>query len=234
MRPQKWLKKEKKMEKTINKKKIREMTILAMFIAIIAVLALVPGMGFFVIGGISISYVHPVVMIGGVLLGKALGRKAGIILGTAMGVCSLIASFYIISHFNNVFNYPWVSVLPRFLFGLIIYDVTNFFCKIIKKRILAYMVSFFLLSIIHSLLVLPLLFISYPLYYGATPFAEMMAMFSGENQVMAGILFISGIVLVEAVFSGIVGSVVADRLQHFLDREENEPITKEEDNAGID
>ncbi|MFA7144253.1 MAG: ECF transporter S component [Candidatus Izemoplasmatales bacterium] len=224
------------MEKLVksNSQKIREMTILAMFIAIIAVLALVPGMGFFVVGPISISYVHIIVMIGGVFLGKVLGRKAGMILGTAMGICSLIASFYMIAHFNNVFNYPWVSVLPRFLFGIVIYDVTNIFKKVIKKRIFAYIVSFFLLSVIHSLLVLPLLFVSYPLYYGATPFAEMLAMFSGKAEVMTGILVISGIVLVEAVFSGIVGGVVTDRLQHYLDREEDTPKSKEEDNAGID
>ena len=103
------------------------------FIAIIAVLGLVPNglggtIGFIKVGPtIEVTIVHIPVLIGATLL----GRRNGIILGLAFGVISNIAAFVYASPF---FVYPWVAILPRFVFGLLIYGVLKFFVKIIKKR----------------------------------------------------------------------------------------------------
>jgi len=86
-----WLGKGKIMKKTISKREqTRQMTILAMFIAIVAVLGLVPNglggtLGFIKIAPtIEATIIHIPVLIGAALL----GRKFGIYLGLAFGVIS--------------------------------------------------------------------------------------------------------------------------------------------------
>ena len=141
------------------------MTILAMFIAIVAVLGLVPNglggtIGFIKIApNLEATIIHIPVLIGGALL----GRRQGLYLGIAFGVISNIAAFI---YFSPLFVYPWVAVLPRLIFGLIIYDVTRFFVKITKNKIVGVGISFMLLTLIHTLMVLTMMFTSYSMVFG--------------------------------------------------------------------
>ncbi|MDD4184587.1 MAG: ECF transporter S component [Candidatus Izemoplasmatales bacterium] len=197
------------MEKKVrsNKERTREMTILAMFIAIIAVLGLVPnGMGG-AIGFIKITsnmeatIIHIPVLIGAALL----GRKIGIYLGLAFGVVSLIAAFI---YSSPLFYYPWVSVLPRIIFGLLIYDVVKFFMRVIKSRYLALAVSFFLLTVIHTLLVLPMLWTSFAMVFGFDSLGEAFIPYLTA-------LNASGVPItapVEAVLAAVVGATIVIRL----------------------
>ncbi|MFA5466501.1 MAG: ECF transporter S component [Candidatus Izemoplasmatales bacterium] len=197
------------MEKKVrsNKERTREMTILAMFIAIIAVLGLVPnGMGG-AIGFIKITanmeatIIHIPVLIGAALL----GRKIGIYLGLAFGLVSLIAAFI---YSSPLFYYPWVSVLPRIIFGLLIYDVVKFFMRVIKSRYLALAVSFFLLTVIHTLLVLPMLWTSFAMVFGFDSLGEAFIPYLTA-------LNASGVPItapVEAVLAAVVGATIVIRL----------------------
>ncbi|MFA5006079.1 MAG: ECF transporter S component [Candidatus Izemoplasmatales bacterium] len=201
-----------------NKERIRELTLLAIFIAIIAVLGLVPsfGLGSSSLGFIRIApnieatIIHIPVLIGGALL----GRKMSIYLGLAFGVVSLIAAFI---YSSPLFVYPWVSVLPRLAFGFLIYDVTRFFLRIIKNRHLAYGVSFLVLTVIHTLLVLSMLWTSFAIYMD-------MGLFESFLPYLAWLVYVLVPVsaAIEAGIAAVVGAVVAVRLRAYLDNRAEE------------
>jgi len=207
-----------------NKKKVREMTLLAMFIAIIAVMAFVPYLGFITIGAISATIIPIPVLIGGVLL----GRKDGIILGLTFGVVSLIRGAMSVN-FDYLFIFPWVSVLPRFIFGLLIYDTYQIIKKIFRIQILSLVIAFFLLSMIHSLLVLPMLVTTFPIVLGSpslqgivggdnVTFIQSIDSFRAVMGLIFGILISNSIV--EALLAASIGAIVTDRLLVFLNRKE--------------
>lgn len=215
-----------------NKQKIREMTILAMFIAIIAIMGFIPNLGFITIGLISYTIIPIPVLIGGVLL----GRKSAIWLGLAFGVVSMIRGATS-AGFDYLFIFPWVSVLPRFIFGLVIYDIYRFFLKVIRIRFVALVVSFFILSMIHSLLVLPMLVTAFPIILGNANMgsivgSEVLAFISDSSSLSASIKLIFGILisnsLIEALLAASIGSIIADRLIAFRLLDTNNMETGEE------
>lgn len=212
-----------------KKERIREMTILAMFIAIIVVMGFVPWLGFIPIFGISATLIHIPVLIGAVLL----GRKNGMILGLAFGLVSLIRGATS-GGFDFIFIFPWVSVLPRFIFGLIIYDVYHLFLKLIKNRLVALMVSFFILSMIHSVMVLPMIVTTFPVILNNGSFSEIVgagnvAWIQDNSTLGAMMKWIWGVLsfnsLIEAVLAALIGGVVADRLLKYL-KINNNPVVK--------
>ncbi len=208
--------------KLSKKERTREMTIIAMFIAIIALLGLVPsGLGSSTLGFIKIApnieatIIHIPVLIGAVLL----GRKMGLYLGLAFGVIANIAAFIYASPF---FVYPWVAIIPRLIFGLLIYDVTRLFLKFIKNKYLGVAVSFFVLTIIHTLLVLALLWTSFTMVMeyeslGAA-FKPYLAFLVLYNIPLASVI--------EAALAAVIGGTVVIRLAQFLNKEEY--LNKEE------
>ncbi len=220
------------MENTSNTNKnrlhTRSMTILAMFIAIILVMTFVPYLGYIQIPNFpSILLIHIPVLIGGAIL----GRNAGMILGLVFGIGSLLKALYS-PGLDYLFIFPWVSVLPRFIFGLLIYDVTRFFRKIINPRWLAISVSFVLLTIIHTLLVVPLLFSAFPLAFGIniadTVGTANLDWITANNSlagffaVLGGIFTSNGII--EAVLAGSIGAVVADRIIVFREKTDDSEV----------
>lgn len=196
------------------------MTILAMFIAIITVMAFVPQLGFITIFAVSATLIHIPVLIGGALL----WRKGGLILGLAFGVVSLIRGA-MSGGFDYLFIFPWVSVLPRLIFGLLIYDVYRLFNKIIKVRIVALAVSFLILSLIHSLMVLPMMVATFPLVISNASMAEIIgaeniAYMQSIDSTGLALKLIWGILIsnsiIEALLAAVIGSIVCDRLIQYL------------------
>jgi uncharacterized membrane protein len=111
--------------------RVSEMTFLAMFIAIIAVMSFVPWLGFITIGGVAITIIHIPVLIGAIFGGK----KVGIILATTFGVFSMIRAFMTPDAFNVFFQNPLVSILPRFLFGVSIWYIYTGLYRFLKPVI---------------------------------------------------------------------------------------------------
>lgn len=226
MRPLKeWLGKGKTMaevkEQKSKRQVIREMTILAMFIAIIVVMGFVPWLGFIPLFGVSATLIHIPVLIGGTLL----GRKNSVILGLVFGLVSFARAFTS-GGLDYVFIFPWVSILPRFILGLIIYDVVRFFRKIIKVRILAFGVAFFVLTLIHTLMVVPLMVSTFPIVLGnpdmssivgsaGTGFMNTLNSFGAIMKIIWVVLISNGII--EAGLAAVIGGIVADRLVFYLD-----------------
>jgi len=197
------------MKTTLSKReKTREMTILAMFIAIIAILGLVPSplgttLGFYRVGQVEATIIHIPVLVGGALFGK----KFSIYLGLAFGVISMLAAFLYSPVF---FIYPWASILPRLAFGFVIIYVVDFFLKIIKNKYISLAISFFLLTLIHAIFTLSMLFTVFPMVLELP--------FNGETfsyyllfwlPLYAGFPWIT---LIEAVMAGIVGGTIIVRL----------------------
>lgn len=198
-----------------NRERTREMTILAMFIAIIAVLGLVPNglggtIGFIKIApNMEATIIHIPVLIGAALL----GRKFGIYLGLAFGIISNIAAFI---YASPLFYYPWVAILPRFIFGLLIYDVTRMFMRIIKNKYAAVGISFFLLTLLHTVMVLSLAWTSYTMVFGFATLKEALTPYL-TLLVAINVPWVS---LIEAATAGIVGSVIVIRLARYLKKPE--------------
>jgi len=226
-----------------NKKKVREMTLLAMFIAIVIVMGFIPYLGYItILGTSSVTLIHIPVLIGAVIM----GRKGGIILGLTFGVTSFLRALTSVG-LDYIFIFPWVSILPRFIFGLIIYDVYRFFLKLLKGRLLALVISFGLLTIIHTLMVLPLMISAFPLALnlpsvssvvnsggeGLLDFMRGTSSISTIMTVILGVLVSNGII--EAAIAASVGAIVADRLIAILKKEEVGPDDEGvEDIASID
>lgn len=98
----------------------------ALFLALFAILSYVPYIGYITIGPISFTTMHILVLVGAMLFGK----KKGALFGLFMGVFSLLVSLQYPGTVNYLFLNPFVSILPRVLFGLI----SGVIFDILKKR----------------------------------------------------------------------------------------------------
>jgi len=203
-----------------KREQTRQMTILAMFIAIIAVLSLVPNgangtLGYIKIAGnLEATIIHIPVLIGAALM----GRKFGIYLGLAFGVLSNIAAFL---YASPMFYYPWVAILPRFIFGLLIYDFTRFFVRIIKNKFVALGTSFFLLTLIHTLMVLPLMWTGFALAFNFNLFEAV-----GPYLSMLVTYLVPLAAFIEMILAAVVGSILVVRLSQSVDIPSSKYILK--------
>jgi len=95
------------------KKDIRRFVLAAIFAAIIVVMTVVPYTGYINYGGIEITTLHIVVILGAVFLGPAYGA----FLGGVWGVTCLLRAFT--NPLWVMFTNPMISVVPRILVGLV-------------------------------------------------------------------------------------------------------------------
>ncbi len=193
---------------------VSQMTEDAAIIAIIIVMGFVPQFGYIqVVPGISLTLLHLPVLLGA----YRSGWKRGLFYGIAFGVTSWIQALQSATGLNAFFIYPWVSVLPRALFGFLAGLIFAFLKKgnkLYKNGIAVAAVSF-LLTILHTVLVFADLFIFYP--------TKMVAFFSGNSQIANGIMIgVTGILalgclgeaLLGAIFTPIVGKALSRISKH--------------------
>lgn len=144
----------------INKKiyngfmKNKDLTTLAMLIAITVLLGIVPNIGIIQIGVVSLTILHIPVIIASLLLGV----KGGFITGLCFGLTSLyVASTRAVSPVDLLFVNPLISVVPRLLFGLI----SGLIGELLKKNTKDVINGLygFVSTIIHTVLVYASLFI---------------------------------------------------------------------------
>jgi uncharacterized membrane protein len=162
------------------------------------------------------TIIHIPVLIGAALL----GRKFGIYLGLAFGVISNIAAFI---YGSPLFYYPWVAILPRFIFGLLIYDVTMFFVKITKNKLIGTGISFFVMTLLHTLMVLTMMLTSYSMVFGSGNIIE-------DFIPYVTLLFVLNVPwasLIEMTIAAIVGGIIVVRLSKYLSYSENSAYSEE-------
>lgn len=143
----------------MRREQIYDLTLTAMFLAIILVMAFVPYLGFIpspFIPGVSLTLIHIPVIIGGIIL----GRKKSWLLGTFFGLMSLVLAFLRPQGpVDEIFHNPLVSVLPRIIFGIVIFEIYNLLSKLIKVKAVNVAITMVVSSLIHTLLVIVMLYL---------------------------------------------------------------------------
>lgn len=136
--------------------KTKQLTYNALIIAIIAVMALVPGLGLFTFGAVSITILHVPVIIAALLL----GGKSAIIASVAFGVSTmLVAMTRGVTPIDALFVNPVVSVLPRLMFGLVLAGLVTLFSKFSIKATYSDVIVAVVGTIAHTVFVLTILFL---------------------------------------------------------------------------
>ena len=140
---------------------IRTITIHSMFIALIAIMGLVPFLGFLPIGaGVSITLIHLPVLLGAILL----STRSATLFGLSFGLVSLLVVLTNPAPLPTdlFFLNPLISVLPRIIFGFFA-GITLTFAKQVKGplpiRWMAISVGSLIATIVHTVLVLSILWI---------------------------------------------------------------------------
>jgi len=99
----------------MKKNEIQDLTLTAVFSAIIIVMIFVPQVGFITFGAASLTLIHIPVLIGVFLLPKKYSILLGFIFGIGSLVKAVIAPTGVL---DPLFVIPWISVLPRVLFAI--------------------------------------------------------------------------------------------------------------------
>ncbi|HRY77423.1 MAG TPA: ECF transporter S component [Candidatus Izemoplasmatales bacterium] len=230
--------------------RIREITILAMFSAIILAMVFVPYLGLITLFGIpSITLIHIPVLIGGAML----GRKQGAFLGLVFGMGTLIRATYS-AGFDYLFIFPWVSVIPRVIFGFLAHDVYRgllaFFrwmagkrkaMWLFRQRLTALVFAFAVLTALHTAMVVPMMVFTFPLALGNASIGELvggdtLSIMEANGGFRGILIFLQSIFItngaIEILLAASAGAVVADRLIHFREKADSEG--GDTDHAGID
>ena len=145
---------------------------LSLFIAIIALMAFIPFLGYIPLGFSRATIVHIPVILGSIILGP----KNGAILGFVFGLTSFLVAtftpditafaftpFYSIGNIHGNFFSLIICFVPRILVGIVPYYIYNFLCKLIQKenykQTLALCISGIIGSLTNTLLVMNLIFL---------------------------------------------------------------------------
>lgn len=196
-----------------NKNSVYQMTEDAAIISIIIVMGFVPQFGYImIVPGLSLTLIHIPVLIGA----YRGDWKRGLLYGLVFGVTSWIQAIQNAAGLNAFFVYPWISVLPRVLFGFFAGLCFSFFKKrnkLYRNGLLIAAISFFL-TLLHTGLVFGSLFLFYP--------SEMISYFSLSGSIGNGIVLgVTSILLlgcvgeatIGAIFTPIVGKTLARLLR---------------------
>ena len=97
----------------VEREKLVKLVLTAMFCAIIIAMTFIPYLGYIVYGGLSITTLHVVVILGAVILGPVRGT----VLGLVWGVTCLIYAAMNGTADAAIFLDPRISVIPRIIVG---------------------------------------------------------------------------------------------------------------------
>ncbi|MBR3674553.1 MAG: ECF transporter S component [Bacilli bacterium] len=180
---------------------VKDIAIDAIFVGIIAVMTFVPMVGMIAINSVvSFTLLHLPVVLGAYLF----GWRKGLVLGVAMGVCSMLKAIIApTGALDPLFVWPWISVLPRALFGYLsglFFDLLHKNSKLYGNPLIVGLLSF-AFTVMHTVFVFGSLFIFFPnetygLLSSESPFA-------GGITVFVAIIILFGM-LGEATLAGIV------------------------------
>lgn len=196
----------------MQNKKIKDMVIYALFIALIGVASFTP-IGFVPLVGVSITTLHVFVLIMAFLTGK----KGGLVAGLAFGIFSLIRALVMPNAITDlIFINPIVSVLPRAIFGFLAgltSDILNkkYGNQLVKKTLLI-AISAVILTFIHTAMVLPLMYLFAPLVDGLENFWQENAFLTMFGAVMVANGFL------EMIFAGVITPLCVVPLAKVMER----------------
>ncbi|HKL73158.1 MAG TPA: ECF transporter S component [Candidatus Onthovivens sp.] len=140
-----------------NKKLIKNITIDAIFLAIFILFTFVPYLGFYQIGIISFTIIHVFVLIGAMVFGV----KKATLFGFFFGILSLLKAIMYPGTLDFLFINPFISVLPRVLFGFLSGLLFDYLRKIPNKKTYygLCVAGAALMTLVHTTLTLTCLFV---------------------------------------------------------------------------
>lgn len=202
----------------MNRKKNKRFALLALFIAIELLLAIVPALGFIPLGIINATTLHIPVILAGVIL----GCKEGALMGLLFGIISVIkntiepsATSFLFTPFIEIggisgnFSSLIIAIIPRILCG---YLAGVFYHKVFKniKTSTNSFISSVLASLINTILVLTLTYIFFASKYAqATNIA-----YSQVITALCAVVFTNGIC--ESIIAGIICAPINKASKHIL------------------
>lgn len=198
--------------------KVLDMAYLALLIAIMLILGLVPFLGFIPLGFASVTILHLPVIVAVLYFDWKMATLSGL----AFGLISWIVALWRPTQpLDPFFQNPLISVLPRVLFGLFASLLYTSLKKWIKNRHLHDIVSALLASFIHSVLVLALLA---SIYYGQVTEAG-----TFKAAVMAALVTLGTASVLEALAAALIAPPIANALRAVNHKEETLNIIEIED-----
>ncbi len=140
-----------------NRKTLLNISVSALFLALIIAFSYIPNLGYITIGPISFTTIHIIVLIGAMIFGK----WKGALFGLYFGLFSLLVSLNYPTTINYLFINPFVSVLPRVLFGFISGAIFDFLRKRSDKKLFLTVCAPIagILTIFHTFLTLSSLYV---------------------------------------------------------------------------
>lgn len=125
----------------------RGLAFMGLMLAVTIIMDLTP-LGAIPLGPISATVIHIPTIITGVVLGPI----SGLIMGTSLGIISLIhAATRPMTLLDPLFINPLVSILPRMFIGVVAYYVYILFKKLISKETAKNSISTFLAGVLGSM-----------------------------------------------------------------------------------
>jgi uncharacterized membrane protein len=189
---------------------------LALFGAIIIIMAFTPFIGYIPLGFTKATIIHIPVIIGSIILGP----KRGAILGFIFGLTSLINNtinptltsfvftpFYSLGEANGNFLSLVVCFVPRILVGIVPYYVCKLCSKIKINKSLSYILAGICGSLTNTILVMNMIYLFFGESYGAVQGTAKNALYS----VILSVITINGIP--EAIVAAIITVFIVKALQ---------------------
>lgn len=200
------------MKKSKNTKFI---TLMGVLLAIEIIMAFTP-LGFVPLGFTKATTIHIPVVIGAIFLGPL----AGIILGGAFGILSIIINTvspaltsFVFSPFitiggaqGNIWSLV-IALVPRMLIGIVAYYSYKWVSKIDKTKVIAYATAGVVGSLTNTVLVMSGIYIFFGQQYAAAKEVTFEALFG----VIMGIIGVNGIP--EAIVAAIIVAIVCKVLK---------------------
>lgn len=170
-------------------RKTKELAFGSMIMAIILLMALVPGIGYIKINLVDVTLIHIPVLVGAMTFKD---KKLALIAGTTFGVSSwLVAMFRPMGPIDLVFRNPLVSILPRILFALLAYYLYKYLSEKMKKEYPAQIISIVIATAFHTILVVTMLY-----FFGRNIFEDTLV------NILIGVITLNG--WIEIVLAAIV------------------------------
>ena len=188
---------------TQQREKTRSLVEMALFMAIIVVLAVTP-LGYIPLGFMNATTVHIPVIIAGIVL----GWKKGAFCGFVFGLTSFINATFLFTPFKP-FGNGWslvIAFVPRILIGVVAFFVFKALFNVTKKKSISMFLAGVAGSMTNTILVMGMAYLFF-----AEPYAEKTNIaVEGVLKAVATVMVVNGIP--EAVIAGIIASAVCAAL----------------------
>ena len=203
-----------------SRKKTKFLVLLTMFCSIQVVLMLTP-LGYIPLGPVRATTMHIPVILAGILLGVKGGAITGLVFGLSSVIINTITPtitsfvftpFYSLGEYHGNFMSLVIAIGPRVLLGVLAAVIYHWFKnKNNKRRLFGSGVTALVCTLIHSILVLGMIYLFFGPSYAAAKGVEVSALF--------GLLL--GIITTNSVLEAILATLIIAPLTKVL-----EPITK--------